>query len=237
MNKHGLSISIVAKIIAAVLLVGFFLGFGCAARADENIQCLGKVELPPGTADKSGLTDVLPGNVPHNQLGGLSSVEYSGHDDLYYVLPDRGPGDGSAPYLCRWQMIELKPPAAPHGKGLARVAGTTMLTAIDGKPLIGVSTAFDPHGPYGNHRFDPEGLRLGPNGSVFISDEYGPYIYEFDSSGHQLRALGVPARFSIAHPGATKEEEVTNNQSGRVSNAGFESLAISPDRKKLFALM
>jgi hypothetical protein len=112
-----------------------------------------------------------------------------------------------------------------------------MLTAIDGKPLIGISTAFDPRGPYGNHRFDPESLRLGPNGSVFISDEYGPYIYEFDSSGHQLRALEVPARYSIAHPGATKEEEVKNNQSGRVSNAGFESLAISPDGKKLFALI
>ena len=47
--------------------------------------------------DKSGLTDVLQGNVPHNQLGGLSALEYSGRDDVYYVLPDRGPGDGSAP--------------------------------------------------------------------------------------------------------------------------------------------
>jgi hypothetical protein len=112
-----------------------------------------------------------------------------------------------------------------------------MLTATDGKPLIGVSTAFDPRGADGNHRFDPEGLRLGPSGSVFISDEYGPYIYEFDSSGHQVRALNVPARYSIAHPAATKEEEVERNQSGRVANAGFESLAISPNGKRLYALI
>ncbi len=227
--------------LAVKVLSGAFLAatiFGArVASADDQIQFLGKVELPAGTIDKSGLTDVLPGNVPHNQLGGLSSIEYSGHDDLYFALPDRGPGDGSAPYLCRWQMIELKPPADPHGKGSVRVVGTTMLTALDGKPLIGVSTAFDPKGPYGNHRFDPESLRLGSNGSVFISDEYGPFIYEFDSSGHQLRALDVPARFGIAHPGATKEEEIENNQSGRVTNAGFESMAISPDGKKLFALI
>ncbi len=177
------------------------------------------------------------GYLPHNQLGGLSAGEYSWHDDVYYALPDRGPGDGSARYHCRWQMIELKPPAGTHSTGSARVVATTLLTATDGKPLIGVSTAFDPHGADGNHRFDPEGLRLGPSGSVFISDEYGPYIYEFDSTGHQVRALDVPARYSIAHPAATKEAEIEGNQSGRVSNAGFESLAITPNGKRLYALI
>ncbi|HXY35864.1 MAG TPA: esterase-like activity of phytase family protein [Planctomycetaceae bacterium] len=224
------------QLLAATCLLAVG-GLARAARAEDEIQFLGMAELPPGTTDKSGLTDLLLGKTPHNQLGGLSALEYSGHDDVYYVLPDRGPGDGSAPYLCRWQLIELKPPSASGGKASARVVGTTMLTAIDGKPLIGLSTAFDPNGPHGNHRFDPEGLRLGPRGSIFISDEYGPYIYEFDSTGHQIRALGVPARYSIAHPGATKEEEVENNTSGRVSNAGFESLAITPDGKRLYALI
>jgi hypothetical protein len=238
MSKHCLNrFRRLPEFLAAAFLLASACVSPAVARAEDEIEFLGTAALPAGTVDKSGLTDILPGNIPHNQLGGLSALEYSGHDDLYYALPDRGPGDGSAPYLCRWQMIELKPPAVPHGTGSARVVGTTMLTATDGKPLIGISTAFDPRGPHGNHRFDPESLRLGPNGSVFVSDEYGPYIYEFDSSGHQLRALDVPPRFSIAHPGATKEEEVQNNQTGRVSNAGFESLAISPDGKKLFALI
>lgn len=235
--KPGLLNSSAARLLAAGLLIAGFADLERAARAEDEIQFLGKVELPPGTLDKSGLSDVLAGGVPHNQLGGLSAIEYSGHGDDYYCLPDRGPGDGSARYHCRWQMIELKPPAAGNDKGSARVVGTTLLTATDGKPLIGVSTAFDPHGPDGNHRFDPEGLRLGPSGSVFISDEYGPYIFEFDSSGRQVRALEVPARFSIAHPAATKEAEIEGNQSGRVSNAGFESLAISPDGKRLYALI
>ncbi|HEV3298047.1 MAG TPA: esterase-like activity of phytase family protein [Planctomycetaceae bacterium] len=237
MNKTWLSASTAPRLLAAGFLVGCLVGLASPARADEQIQFLGKVELPAGTMDKSGLTDVLQGNVPHNQLGGLSALEYSGRDDVYYVLPDRGPGDGSARYRCRWQMIELKPPAAPHSKGSARVVGTTLLTASDGKPLLGVSTAFDPKRPDGNHRFDPEGIRLGPSGSVYISDEYGPYVFEFDSTGHQIRALNVPARYSIAHPAASKEEELSANKSGRVPNAGFESLAISRDGKRVYALI
>jgi hypothetical protein len=235
MNNQWLSV--VAKPLCVAILVGCLAGFVRVARADEEIQFLGKVELPPGTTDRSGLTDVLAGKVPHNQLGGLSALEYSGHDDVYYALPDRGPGDGGARYHCRWQMIELKPPVAGNSHGSARVVGTTLLTATDGKPLIGVSTAFDPHGPDGNHRFDPEGIRLGPSGSLFISDEYGPYVFEFDSTGRQIRALDVPARFSIAHPAATKEAEIEGNTSGRVSNAGFESLAISPNGQRLYALI
>jgi hypothetical protein len=237
MNRTWLSASTAPRLLAAGFLVGCLVGLASSARADEQIQFLGKVELPPGTLDKSGLTDVLQGNVPHNQLGGLSALEYSGHDDVYYALPDRGPGDGSARYRCRWQMIELKAPAAPNSKGSARVVGTTLLTATDGKPLLGVSTAFDPKGPDGNHRFDPEGIRLGPSGSVFISDEYGPYVFEFDSTGHQIRALDVPARYSIAHPAASKEEELSANKSGRVANAGFESLAISRNGKRVYALI
>jgi hypothetical protein len=237
MNKPWLPGLSAARLLAPAILFASLCSPNGVARADEEIQFLGTAELPPGTIDRSGLTDMLSGKVPHNQLGGLSALEYSGHDDVYYVLPDRGPVDGGARYHCRWQMIELKPPAAPNSKGSARVVATTLLTATDGKPLIGLASAFDPHGPDGNHRFDPEGLRLGPSGSVFISDEYGPYVFEFDSTGHQIRALEVPARYSIAHPAATKEGEIEGNKSGRVSNAGFESLAISPDGKRLYALI
>src|SRR5262249_1320184 len=64
-----------------------------------------------------------------------------------------------------------------------------------------------------------------------------PFIYEFNPQGRQIRTLDVPARYSIAHPAATKEAEIQQNKSGRVANAGFESLAISPDGKRLYALI
>lgn len=205
-------------------------------RADDAIQLLGIAELPGTTLDKSGLQDRLADGTPHNQLGGLSALDYSGANDVFYVLSDRGPKDGSIRYRCRWHAIELKLPREAGGQASARVVDTTLLSATDGKPLIGIASAFDPKGPDGNHRFDPEGLRRSPGGNIFLSDEYGPMVIEFDSTGHALRSLAVPARYQIKHPAATKEEEIARNTSGRIANAGMEGLAISPDGNRLYAM-
>lgn len=204
--------------------------------ADDAVQFLGVAELPGTAIDQSGMQNRLEDGTPHNRLGGLSALDYSGANDLYYVLSDRGPKDGTVRYTCRWHTIELKPPHEVGGPASARVVATTLLSASDGKPYIGLASAFDPHGPDGNHRFDPEGLRRDPSGNVFLSDEYGPYVIEFDSSGHALRSLPVPARYQISHPAATKEAEIAGNTSGRISNAGFEGLAISTDGSRLYAL-
>jgi hypothetical protein len=204
--------------------------------ADDAIQLLGVAELPGTAIDRSGLNNTLEDGTPHNRVGGLSAIEYSGADDLYYVLSDRGPKDGTVRFACRWQMIELKVPQGSQGQGSAKLVSTTLLKAADGKPYIGLASAFDPHGPDGSHRFDPEGLRRGPSGNRFVSDEYGPYVVEFDSSGHAVRSLPVPSRYSIRHPSASKDEEIARNKSGRISNAGFEGLAISTDGSRLYAM-
>jgi hypothetical protein len=204
--------------------------------ADDAIQFLGVAELPGTATDRSGLGNTLEDGTPHNRVGGLSAIEYSGANDLYYVLSDRGPKDGTVRFACRWQMIELKAPQGSQERASAKLVSTTLLKAADGKPYIGLASAFDPQGPDGGHRFDPEGLRRGPSGNIFISDEYGPYIVEFDSSGHALRSLPVPSRYSIKHPSASKDEEIAQNKSGRISNAGFEGLAISNDGNRLYAL-
>jgi hypothetical protein len=206
------------------------------ATADDSVQFLGTAQLPGTATDRSGLTDQLEDGTPHNRLGGLSAIEYSGADDQYYVLSDRGPKDGSLRFACRWHTIELKLPQEGKHEGSVRLIGTTLLTAQDGKPYVGIASAFDPQGPDGNHRFDPEGLRRGPSGNIFLSDEYGPMIIEFDSSGHAVRSLPVPARYQIQHPSASKDEEIANNTSGRIANAGLEGLAITPDGKRLYAL-
>jgi hypothetical protein len=45
-------------------------------------------------------------------------------------------------------------------------------------------------GPGGKRpAIDGEGLALGVNGTFWISDEYGPYAYNFDSNGKMLAAI------------------------------------------------
>lgn len=89
-------------------------------------------------------------------------------------------------------------------------------------------------------RLDPEGIRVSRNGrKVFISDEYGPYVYEFNrETGHRTRVFELPAStFAATTLSAMGSVEISGNSSGRVANKGMEGLAISPDGKTLFGFM
>src|SRR5262249_30459721 len=85
---------------------------------------------------------------------------------------------------------------------------------------------------------DPEGVRASPLGTFYVSDEYGPYLYEFGNDGKRLRALAVPSKFLIARPAdATGSELPPNNTSGRQTNRGMEGLAINSDGSQLYGMM
>ncbi len=88
-------------------------------------------------------------------------------------------------------------------------------------------------------RFDPESIRVSNDGSsVFISDEYGPYIYRFDRrSGVRTAVVKVPDAFAVTTLSAMGDTEISQNTSGRVANKGMEGLAISPDGRTLFGAM
>ena len=91
-----------------------------------------------------------------------------------------------------------------------------------------------------NARFDTEGIRVSNDGrSVFISDEYGPYVYQFDrATGQRMRFFTLPPTFAVAHPNTTTATETGTggtalNTVGRVANKGAEGLAITPDGRTL----
>ena len=87
-----------------------------------------------------------------------------------------------------------------------------------------------------NARLDPESIRVSRDGkSVFISDEYGPYVYQFDRvTGQRIRSFTLPDTFAISQLSPNGAAEITNNKSnGRITNKGMEGLAITPDGKFL----
>jgi hypothetical protein len=88
-------------------------------------------------------------------------------------------------------------------------------------------------------RLDPEGIRVARTGkSLFISDEYGPYLYEFDrDTGARRRAIPLPPNLAIEHKYPVGNDEIKGNTHGRVANKGMEGLAISPDGRMLFGFM
>ena len=108
--------------------------------------------------------------------------------------------------------------------------------------FTGRSDNYDPGQPStfpGNGRLDPEGIRLSNDGrSVFISDEYGPYLYMFDrETGRRVKAFELPANLTTDVLSPVGKVEIGKGTHGRTANKGMEGLAITPDGKRLVGIM
>lgn len=109
------------------------------------------------------------------------------------------------------------------------------------KPAVYPNLSNNPN----NARLDSESIKVANNGlSVFISDEYGPYVYQFDRlTGARVRSFRLPDSFAVIPNTTTGTEtggfgtDTTNSNNvrlqGRVANKGAEGLAITPDGRTL----
>ncbi len=253
---------------AAVITMGASTMWGAA---DPGVAFVGRGAIPGNTLDESGLTgkicqkDVPANCIDKSTLGGLgSALTYTGHDNVFVAVPDRGPFDGltDVPYKDRFHFIKLSVDTKrnPNTNVLNikwELLDTRLLKNEWGQNLVGDSSAFlasEPNNPFLTRRFDPEGVVVGRTGTIFISDEYGPYIYEFTREGKLLRRIPVPSKFLISHPTGEVDSAgnswelypegspalpagIQGNNSGRQANRGMEGLAITPDGRYLIGLM
>nr|WTB33386.1 esterase-like activity of phytase family protein [Streptomyces sp. NBC_00830] len=169
---------------------------------------------------------------------GSSLYPVPGSKNEFYGITDRGPNvdtpDGKKalplpdfdPTIAKIRLVGTK----------AEVLKTIPLRAADGTPYNGhVSTQANtgeslidlagnalPASPYG---YDPEGLVALPDGTFWVSDEYGPYITHFSGDGRAIERLSP---FDGSLPA-----ELAN----RVPNKGMEGLTITPDGSTLVGMM
>lgn len=169
-----------------------------------------------------------------------SSMAFDRQDSSYYLLTDRGPNvDGKSPESKMFPFPEFSPTI-----GRFKVEGDSLilqeaiiLKDSDGTPFLGLpnregdgvtgEVAYDIHGNVisSNYRgLDSEGLAIAPDGTFWVSDEYAPFVMQFDRSGKLLREMtpgnGFPAYFAKRRP-----------------NRGMEGLTISADGTKLYGIM
>ena len=128
------------------------------------------------------------------------------------------------------------------GAGLGIGSGVPRLNNFFQHFFTGRSDNFDPNqnsGDPNDARFDSEGMRLSNDGRrVFISDEYGPYVYEFDRlTGLRLRSFQLPTDFFVTNLSPIGNNEISGNTVGRTANKGMEGLAITPDGRTLVGIM
>jgi hypothetical protein len=148
-----------------------------------------------------------------------------------------------APQLTPTTLLYAKE-ALTYGSGSAfsLPSGAPALNTDRKHYFSGRSDNFDPAQPSSSPtdaRLDPEGIRAAPDGvHVYISDEYGPCVYEFErTTGKRTRSVSLPADLAIAKLSASGADEIADNSSGRVSNKGMEGLAITPDGRSVVGAM
>nr|WP_218624036.1 esterase-like activity of phytase family protein [Granulicella sp. dw_53] len=128
------------------------------------------------------------------------------------------------------------------GAGLGVGSGAPSVNYVGQYFFTGRSDNFDPNQNSGDPtdaRLDPESIRLANDGmSVFISDEYGPYVYQFDRfKGTRIRTFALPSKYYVSNLSPVGATEIANNTSGRTANKGLEGLAITPDGKTLATII
>ena len=257
------------KICALTLtgLIIFSLSRNGLGNEDETgskpgIELVGVVELAGSLKDKSGLNEIFsveregiqteevadpPSQFSNDMLGGFSALAYTGSDNTYYALSDRGPLDGAVDWDCRFQKIRI--PILEDSKQPLKIEllETVLLRDQNGNSFTGLASAFpskqnlnvatgSAHSVTAA-RLDPEGIRVSAEGNIFVSDEYGPRLIEFSPDGKMIRELTLPEKYMIDNPGLSKTDENPMNLTGRSTNRGMEGLAISMDQTTLFGLM
>ncbi|MER9656761.1 esterase-like activity of phytase family protein [Mesorhizobium sp. M0152] len=233
-----------------------------------NKGLVGVGRIPAGQRDKFGETFGSGSGMAMDPAGWTHDV--TGYKGSLWLLPDRGYNvAGTADYRPRLNTIGIE--FAPVAPGAAPAAGqeqtgvkatladTMLLTDDKGVNATGLDPLSDvraasgdmpmlPAATNGKLALDNEAIVRLPDGSMFISDEYGPNIYRFSAEGRLLSATQPPAalvpmrkgtpNFSSDNPGAgAAEPDPKDPETGRQNNQGLEGMALTPDGKFLIAVL
>ncbi len=146
-------------------------------------------EGPPSGADISanGRTRPFEGQ----PVQGFSGVQFApGNDGSYWFLSDNGFGskDNSADYLLR--IYQLKPDFKKEdiGNGTIEVEKFIQLSDPDNLIPVDIVNQDSPQRLLTGADFDVESFVIADDGSIWVGDEFGPFLLHFDATGKLIEA-------------------------------------------------
>lgn len=201
----------------------------------------------------------------------IDPASWSRNGDTYsgtlYTQPDRGYNvNATTNYVPRFNQIAFNFTPAPAGSATQNqvamtIVSTTLFKEIDGTPMTSLDPTTTgtgsrpalssmplPQAFNGRLSLDAEGIVRRPDGTLYVSDEYGPFIYRFSADGNLLSVVDSPASLLPQRGGSTSfssnnpavgqpAPSPANPTAGRQNNQGLEGLTITPDGTKLVALL
>jgi len=179
----------------------------------------------------------------------LADGSYAGE---LLTLPDRGPNGvgsvaGTVDYPNRLHAHRLtlagdKLSIAPTGGFLLKDATGAPFTGKDPGDNVLVRDGIRYPSPAagegaGKISLDSEAVAYLPDGSFYVSDEYAAGIYLFDRTGKQIGAIQTVPALLPMRDGTLNFTAEKPPTTGRRNNQGLEALAVSPDGKRLIAIL
>ncbi|MGI8501694.1 MAG: esterase-like activity of phytase family protein, partial [Hassallia sp.] len=226
--KHWLSVLSCSVMVCAASITGY-------ATSAYGLSLTNTLTIPGESTDLYS-----EGNGANaNRLGFFSDLYYDRYQNVYYGLSDRGPGGGVIDYNPRVEKFSLDVDRNTGAIANFKLLDTILFTK-NGENFNGLKPDLLPNGSKGSLSlsFDSEGFAVASNGNFYVSDEYGPSVYEFSPTGSFIRAFATPENII---PKAGNSPNYVDGRptitTGRQDNRGFEGLTLSPDGSKLYTLL
>ncbi|KAG6811377.1 hypothetical protein H0H92_007762 [Tricholoma furcatifolium] len=106
-------------------------------------------------------------------------------------------------------------------------------TVYNADPAMPIASTSEPH-----LTLDVEGLVANYDGSFWISDEYGPYIYKYTGDGQLIQTIQPPqAIIPLDKNGDYYFTSEDDPKTGRAANQGFEGLTLDRVNQVLYAML
>lgn len=183
----------------------------------------------------------LPDRGPNN-IGGLTTTNYAARLNRFTFTLN--PYTGTTALASNVQQGTL----TPSGGVLLRDTTGQVFTGRDPQSGTvvrdGITYPTPPSTEVGAGKIalDAEAVTFLRDGSFYVSDEYQAAILYFDASGKQIGAIQanpdlLPRVNGQINFNGTNDAPLIAGTTGRRSNQGLEGLSVSPDGKRLFAVL
>ncbi|WP_152590604.1 esterase-like activity of phytase family protein [Nostoc sphaeroides] len=146
------------------------------------------------------------GPFPGQPIQGFSGVQFA-NSNSFYFLSDNGYGskDNSADFLLRINRLNPNFKGTENGDGTVKVLDYIQLSDPNNKIPFQIVNEGSAERLLTGADFDVESFVFDKDGTIWIGDEFGPYLLHFDASGKLLEApIATPDQFKTLNGEAPK---------------------------------
>lgn len=248
------------RLVLAIVL--FALTASQAIAQTSGAELIGYAELPADTFAPGPDSGQFEGNgnkLAEPRFGGqpiqgFSAIQFGTSAGSYWVMPDNGFGSkyNSPDYLLRLYQITPDPLTVDGGSGEVDIdARFIQLRDPNHRVPFLIANEFTRERLLTGFDFDIESFVVAEDGTLWIGDEFGPFLLHFDVSGKLLEAPYATPNFlegldptkdfvrSPQNPAnlAGAPQPGAPGAANLRSSRGYEGMAISPDKTTAYPLL